>query len=184
MDTGATQSITIHLVCSQAVFEAIMQDYLDIIYPLVPVVHRPSFRSDLRHQRYTTDLTFLSFCFAICGLVLGILPRKFAEYNAIDDSLAFSNRREAVKSIHETILRIRPLEYFDSLTLEKWAISYMIGITNAHLRHVLRARILRAETDTICGELGLNRIATYAGLDCIETQLRKKAFWLNFTSHS
>ena len=170
--------------CSQAVHNVIMQDYLNIIYPLVPVVHRPTFLEDLRSNRYIRDQTFHSFCLAISGLVLGILPNKFDEYKQIDGSLPYPNRREAAKHIRTLIIQGRPADYFDEHTREKWAISYMMSVSDGHFGHVNRAKMLFAETAAICYELGLHRISNYAGLDKIESQLRKKAFWLNFTSYT
>lgn len=184
IDPPTNDSFTIRTICSFAVFDALMQDYMAIIYPLVPVVHRPTFRNDLRNQRHMHDEVFKSFCLAICALVLGILPRKFDQYRQIDGSLAFANRKAAVTTIHSLILKNRPVDYFDTITLEKWAISYMIGTTSAHLQLRTRARVQFGETDTLCTELGLNRIASYTCLDLIQTQLRKKAFWLTFTTYS
>lgn len=161
-----------------------MQDYLDILYPLVPVVHRPTFLDDLRDQRHVHCSTFRSFCFAICSLVLGVLPQKFEEYKRIDGSIAHPNRREAIKSIHRTIVNSRPADYFDDITREKWAIAYLISTANGHLGHMSRAKMVFAEANAMCQESGLHRISSYAGLDKIEAQLRKKAFWLNFTSYS
>lgn len=177
-------SPTIHRLCSKAIFEAIMKDYLERIYPLVPVVHCPTFLAHLHEERYMHSQTFLSFCFAISALVLAILPRKLDEYNRIDGSMEFANRQEAIEYIHSMIMQARPVDYFDKLTLEKWAISYLMSMTNAHLRHLPRAKVLIAEADLICTELGLPRISSYVGLDNIEAQLRKKAFWLNFTTFS
>lgn len=161
-----------------------MKDYLDIIYPLVPVVHRPTFRADLRNERQTYDETFQSFCLAICALVLVILPRKLDLYRQIDGSLPFQTRKEAVTAIHSLILKNRTIEYFDTVSHEKWAIAYMIATTSAHLQNKARSGIQFAETSAMCSELGLNRIASYSGLNAIEIQLRKKAFWLNFTTYS
>ncbi|KAL1305440.1 hypothetical protein AAFC00_002322 [Neodothiora populina] len=171
-------------ICSARVFDIIVRDYLDILYPLVPVVHRPTFLNDLRDKRYMHDHTFESFCLAICSLVLGILPRKFDEYRQIDGSLNFPSRRAAAETIHEMIMKSRPVNYFDTLCLDKWAIAYMLAASDVHLGHAARGRMRVAETNSICDELGLQRIGSYAGLDRVESQLRKKAFWLNFTTYS
>lgn len=175
---------SIQAFCSRSVFEAIIRDYLEVIYPLVPVVHIPTFLLDLQNERHMHVRTFQMFCLAVCGLVLSILPHKFDTYRQIDGSLAFADRREAVRFIHSLILSARPPEYLDKLSHEKWAISYMISITNAHLGFRTRARVQQAEMDVICSEMEFHRISSYANLDYIEVQLRKKAFWLTFTSQS
>jgi hypothetical protein len=45
-----------------------------------------------------------------------------------------------------------------------------------------RAKMLRAEADMMAVELKCLRIASYAGLDMIKAQLRKKASWLMMTA--
>lgn len=42
-------------LCSRPLINMLMADYLDLVYPLVPVVHRPSFRHDLASNRDVAD---------------------------------------------------------------------------------------------------------------------------------
>src|SRR6478735_3243811 len=42
-------------ICPRSLFMTIMTDYIDHIYPLVPVVHLPTFRNDLASKKDITD---------------------------------------------------------------------------------------------------------------------------------
>ncbi|KAI4853971.1 hypothetical protein E4T44_00503 [Aureobasidium sp. EXF-8845] len=181
-----SRSFLVHPLVSCASFSTIMQDYLDVLYALIPVVHVPTFVEDLRNERQYHDLTFQMFCLAICACIFGILPYKFEDYIDQDVNIKYKDRRAAIADIHRAIIVVRPLEYYDDLSHEKWAINFLMSVTNAHLGHRNRAKLLFAECSTILTELGMHRVTSYRGLDHVETQLRKKAFWLSFIgwSHS
>jgi len=183
-DLRGLANSSIRRFCSEAVFDTIIQDYLTVIYPLVPVIHCPTFQRDLKDERHLKDVTFQSLCLTICGLVLGTIPHKFEEYRLIDGSLRYANRREAVKHIHGLILQSRPDDYFDKLSQEKWAISYMMSTTVGHFGHEKRSKMYYAETNAIGMELGIHQVSSYNALNHIEAQLWKKSFWLSFTSYS
>ncbi|THZ80687.1 hypothetical protein D6C84_07200 [Aureobasidium pullulans] len=142
--------------------------------------------SDIRNGKHHHDLTFQMFCLAMCGCVFGILPHKFEQYTEQDASVGFTDRRTAIADIHHAIMVARPPDYQDELSHEKWAIMYLMSVTNAHLGHRNRAKLQFAECNTIVTELGMHRIASYRELDYVESQLRKKAFWLSYIgwSHS
>jgi hypothetical protein len=179
-----SRSCLVHRLVSCSSFDIIMQDYLDVLYALIPVVHIPSFVTDLRGGKHHHDLIFQMFCLAICACIFGILPHKFEEYIRKDASIDFKDRRTAIADIHRAIVMARPLEYYDDLSHEKWAIVFLMSVTNAHLGHRNRAKLQFAECSTVSTELGMHRVASYRGLDHVETQLRKKAFWLSFIGWS
>ncbi|KEQ92121.1 hypothetical protein AUEXF2481DRAFT_32332 [Aureobasidium subglaciale EXF-2481] len=178
------QSRLVHRFVFCPVFDAVMQDYLSVLYALIPVVHVPTFVSHLQERRHHHDLTFQMFCLAISACTFGILPHKFAEYVDKDASTGFTNRRTAIAEIHHSIITARSPAYHDDFSHEKWAISYLFSVTHAHLGHRSRAKIQFAECNTIVKELGLQRIASYHDLNHIERQIRKKAFWLSFIGWS
>ncbi|THX16997.1 hypothetical protein D6D17_02560 [Aureobasidium pullulans] len=183
---SASRTCLVHRLVSCPSFDIIMQDYLDVLYALMPVLHIPTFVSNLQNGKHHHDPTFQMFCLAMCGCVFGILPHKFEQYTEQDASTGFTDRRMAIADIHHAIMVARPPDYHDKLSHEKWAIMYLMSVTNAHLGHRNRAKLQFAECNTIVTELGMHRIASYRELDYVESQLRKKAFWLSYIgwSHS
>ncbi|KAI5208161.1 hypothetical protein E4T39_01462 [Aureobasidium subglaciale] len=174
----------VHRLVTCSSFKTIMRDYLDVLYALIPVVHIPTFESRLEVGKQNYDVSFQMFCLSICACVFGILPHKFDEYTRIDSTIKYTDRRTAITEIHHAIMVARPAEYYDNLSHEKWAILYLMSVTNAHLGHINRAKLHFAQCNTIATEMNLHRKASYRQLDNIEAQLRKKAFWLIFTGWS
>ncbi|KAF3806636.1 hypothetical protein GCG54_00004268 [Colletotrichum gloeosporioides] len=152
-------------VCSRALINIMMADYLDLVYPLVPVVHRPTFRHDLASNRDLTDRDFFALLMSLVALTVGLLPSRFRVYRAVDPEVGirFETRTAFINCCAEMATRLRDATYFDQINSRKWAVS-MFDIEFMQLGRLL----------------GLHRISDYDGLNCIETQLRKKAFWLLF----
>jgi hypothetical protein len=178
------QSYLVHRLVSSPIFDDIMEDYVSVLYALIPVVHIPTFLSHLQEKRYHHDLLFQMFCLAISGCIFAVLPHEFERYTTRDMNTGFRDRRSAIDDIHHAIVIARPPTYYDRLSHEKWAISYLFSVTNAHLGYRSRAKLQFAECNTIVTELGMHRIASYHDLDHVERQLRKKAFWLSFIGWS
>jgi hypothetical protein len=171
-------------LCSKELMDTALQDYVRLLYPMIPVIHIPSFLRHVESGRQLTDAPFSSLLFSLFALVISMLPRRFEHYKTIDSDFRneFSHRRQVVDRVHVLILGIQGSDYFDDLTLVKWASTYCRMAAYAYLGLFSRAKMLRAEADTMVVELKCHRIASYAGLDEIEAQLRKKAFWMMMTA--
>lgn len=155
-----------------------LNDYLDLLYPLIPVVHRPSFRRDLECHRDSYDNDFLGVIVALCAVLIATIPRKFEEYHTYEDSLRFNSRTEMVNFCWEINQSTRKPDYFDQIGHRKWAISYLFYLSYLQIGQHNRSRMFEVEAMQIARLLDLHFIPSYNGLNCIEKQLRKKAFWL------
>lgn len=158
----------------------IMQDYLDCLYPMVPVVHRPSFLEALQEDRDCEDEGFLSLTISIAALAVATMANKFRMYQSHSPPLRFSTRKEMIHFCYQKILALRTSSYFDELNFQKFAISYLYFAAFLQLGDHNWSRMLSVEAMQIARLLNLHRISEYEGLNCIETQLRKKGFWLVF----
>lgn len=175
---------TIPSLCSPELMRTALRDYLELLYPTIPVVHIPSFLIDLDANRHAIDASFLCLTFSLFALVVAMLPRKFEHYRNIDSGfgLEFADRRQLVDRVHSLVLENQAVDYFDDLTTTKWASAHTRMTAYACLGFWSRAAMLRAEAETIVLELKCHRVSSYAGLDKIETQLRKKIFWMTLTA--
>lgn len=169
-------------LCSRALLNIIINDYLDLIYPLVPVVHRPSFRADLASDRDCKDPDFLCLVISLAALTVGLLPSRFPVYRAMAPEVAmrFETRTAMINCCSDICMRLRDHKYWDHISLRKWAVCYALSISFFQTGQTNRSRMLEVESTQVGRLLGLHRISDYNGLNCIETQLRKKAFWLLF----
>ncbi|GJP88051.1 hypothetical protein AlacWU_00950 [Aspergillus niger] len=167
-------------VCDRRMFSCIMQDYLDYLYPLIPIVHRPSFQQSLQQDRDREDSGFLGLVTAIAAVVIATMPSRFHFYRSATPPLRFTSRRDMVRHCYDKILRLRDSTYFDHINFQKFAISYLLYAAFRQLGDHNWSRMLDVEATQIARLLNLHRISEYDGLNCIETQLRKKGFWLIF----
>ncbi|WYZ34576.1 hypothetical protein EsH8_I_000852 [Colletotrichum jinshuiense] len=173
-------------LCSRELINILMADYLDLVYPLVPVVHRPSFRHDLTNNRDATDPDFLALLISLAALTVGLLPSRFREYRAIDPraGMRFETRTALINCCAEICMRQRTASYWDQVNHRKWAVSYVLSVACFQTGQANRSRMFDVEYLQLSRLLGLHRISEYEGLNCIETQLRKKAFWMLFYGYA
>ena len=157
-----------------------MQDYLDYLYPLIPIVHRPSFQQSLRENRDCKDGGFLSLVVAMAAVVVATMPSRFQLYQSYHPPLRFASRREMARYCYDKIMALRDSNYFDQINFQKFATSYLLYAAFRQLGDHNMSRMLDVEATQIARLLNLHRISEYDGLNCIETQLRKRGFWLIF----
>lgn len=176
-------------LCSRPLLLLILNDYLDLIYPLVPVVHRPTFRASLAAARDVDDAEFLALIIAIAALTVGLLPSRFPVYRqSMSSALAarFKTRMAMINCCMDMCMRLRYLTptYWDQVSHRKWAVCYLLSVGCFQTGQTNRSRMLEVESMQIGRLLGFHRIADYDGLNLIEKQLRKKAFWLTFYAYA
>jgi hypothetical protein len=159
-----------------------MQDYLDYIYPMVPVVHRPSFRKALLENKDSEEDGFLALTISIAALVAATMPSRFQAYKSGASPLRFTSRKDFVHFCYAKCVAMRTSSYFDELGFQKFAVPYVFFAAFLQLGDHNWSRMLSVEAMQIARLLNLHRISEYEGLNLIETQLRKKGFWLMFYS--
>jgi len=165
-------------LCDRIMLNRILNDYMEDIYPMVPVVHRPSFRQDLSRNKDIYSKDFLGLVISLCAVTVGIMPSRFEEYRAAESPIRFSTRTEMVNYCYQKLMELRGHNYFDEINLQKWAASYLMSIASFQVGQQNRARMIEVEHTQLARLLDIHQISSYEGLNCIETQLRKKAFWL------
>jgi len=159
-------------------FRLMIKDYLSLLYPLMPIVHRPTFMADLARERGEHDPVFYSLQLSICGIVVSQLPRRFLDYKAAEWVFEFNTPKQLVMHLEQRIRDLRTHDYFENPTVEKSAISFFLACSYGSLNVAGRMSMYWAEMWVFLRGLGANDAQTYLGLDFVEAQLRKKAFWL------
>lgn len=167
-------------LCSRDLFKIIMQDYLEYLYPMVPIVHRSSFREALLEDQDREDEDFCAVTLAIAALVVATLASRFPIYKSHAQPLRFASRREFVHFCYKKVLALRSSSYFDQLNFQKLSVPYLFHVAFLQLGDHNWARMVSVEALQMARLLNLHRISEYEGLNCIEAQLRKKGFWLVF----
>ncbi|CRK16043.1 hypothetical protein BN1723_002221 [Verticillium longisporum] len=153
---------------------------------LLPVVHRPTFKAELASDRDVTDSEFLRLVLSITALTIGLLPSRFDHYRAMATELVdrFPTRSAMIDYCAQMCLRLRSAGHWDHVNHRKWAVCYSLAIGTFQTGQSNHSRMLEAEAAQFARLLGIHRTSEYEGLNCIETQLRKKAFWLQFYGYA
>lgn len=170
-------------LCSSDLLVVIVDDYLRYIYPLIPIVHRPTFIRDVQNNRQSTDKDFSRLLVAMAAAIVALLPSRFHTYKSHSHALRFHTRKEMLDYCYQLLVSHRELEFYDTINYRKWASSYLIGIALFQIGDINRYRMLDVESMQLGRLLHFHKISEYEGLNLIETQLRKKGFWLLFYSY-
>jgi hypothetical protein len=161
------------------------QDFLTYVYPLIPVVHIPTFLSSLEAHRTLPSRLFACLQASIFAIVNALLPSRFEHYKAVDPTLgrnsSIPDKVQAVFRAHNVFDLIKGPEFQDKPSVTSWATMYLFGAAYASLNLLHRSVMFRSHTYAIMLSMNLHLVKSYAGLNHIETQLRKKAMWLTLT---
>lgn len=161
----------------------VLQDYVTYVYPVVPVIHIPTFKDNLSREHDSENQDFLSLVFSLCALTISLLPSRFRFYREHESPLPFKTRTEVANHCYNLNQSLRDIEYWDTVSHQKWASSYLLALTFHQTGNANLWRMLEVESMQLLRLLEVQHSSNYAGLDAIETQLRKKAFWLMFYAY-
>lgn len=164
-------------LCDEVVFQAILNDFLDLVYPLIPLVHPPGFRKLANDKAYNNDPAFFRICLAICAITVASIPRKFAEYGL--------NRYTSVgvmvdRACHLVLLsRISTEpEWQNRPTMSTMIVSILLTMASHYAGRANQGWSYASEAIQFFRALELFREEAYAGLTLLDGQLCKRAFWV------
>ncbi|KAK0388795.1 hypothetical protein NLU13_5038 [Sarocladium strictum] len=161
----------------------VLRDYITYIYPLIPVIHIPTFEVHFDQEHDTHNQEFFLLIISLCALTIGLLPSRFAAYREFKDPLPFESRTEAANHCYKLNQGLRDIEYWDTVSHQKWASSYLLALAFHQIGNVNLWRMLEVEAIQLLRLLEVQHSSSYVGLDPVEVQLRKKAFWLMFYAY-
>ena len=170
-------------LCSRDMALWMLDDFVTRLYPLIPVIHRPTFRRSIATNQDNADPDLLGLIIGMCAATVGAMPSRFAAYRNHDPPLPFESRKAFIDHAYTVLLTLRGPDYFDQISYQKFATSYLFDIAFFQIGNANRARMVEVECLQLGRMLNLHRITEYRGLNHIETQLRKKGFWLLFYSY-
>ncbi|KAL2783959.1 hypothetical protein BJX66DRAFT_317502 [Aspergillus keveii] len=175
----------VYCLCSPSTWDIVNQDFLTYVYPLIPAVHIPTFLSSLEAHRTLPSRLFACLQASIFAIVNALLPSRFEHYKAVDPILrrdsGITDKVQAVFRTHDVFDLIKGPELQDKPSLTSWATMYLFGAAYASLNLLHRSGMFRSHTYAIMLSMNLHLVKSYAGVNPIETQLRKKAMWLTLT---
>ncbi|PCG90186.1 Transcription factor [Penicillium occitanis (nom. inval.)] len=155
---------------------SVVNDFLVYVYPIVQLVHRPTFLRNFRDNKHAQDPNFFALVMALCAATVAHRPEKLVEYQNAPTPLRMQSPLELVNYCYARSVQWRSARYYDEVSHTKWTAAFMFYTSFLQVGEVNKARMMEMEAILFARLLELHRISAYTGLNCIEVQLRKKAF--------
>ncbi|GMK59474.1 hypothetical protein CspeluHIS016_0800800 [Cutaneotrichosporon spelunceum] len=162
-------------VVSPSVVENIIGLFFDYVYPLTPCLHRPTFLADLAARRDKTDPIFFALTLCVLASTLVQVPRKLVNL-----------QKEEVEILARRCVRVarHKVAYIwdepSPMRSEFVVIFYLEGIVHLILGNNTAHVVVTAQANQCALALRLNEESSYDGLNPIETEVRRRIYWLLF----
>uniref|UniRef100_A0A060T1A5 ARAD1C23166p n=1 Tax=Blastobotrys adeninivorans TaxID=409370 RepID=A0A060T1A5_BLAAD len=182
LSPGLPDILSTDLLCSRIAFDDLIRTYLTHLYPLTPIVHRPTFVKDLESHRETRDPVFFSMVIALCAFTIATAPRKFRHLKEIDPSLPYKSFDEMFNRCYELVIACKNVKWItrQTISVNHFASVFLISLADHYIEgdHV-RASVGWHEALGILKALRAHKWPEgYRGLNSIESELRKRCLWL------
>ncbi|KAJ7163382.1 fungal-specific transcription factor domain-containing protein [Mycena filopes] len=146
--------------------------FFDFVYPLTPCIHRPSFMADLHARREERDPLFFALVMSTVASTLVQVPRS---YLPMERPVV----RKLAQTCHEASRHITIASY-DPPTSMHVVIRYFDCVYHFCEGHDATQHAAFGEAAHIAVTLRLHEEAAYEGIDPIESEIRRRVFWLLF----
>ena len=150
------------------------------MYPTIPVLNRGRLEAHSRFMDRDAD----TYCLlsSLCAFML-IQPGMPVQGDPMGvDSMPGANLMSGTMLMEETIRVRKGYDYLESPTLASLATSYFLFCCYFGLDLHNKAWFHLREATTLALILGMNKEATYAQFDVIESSSRRRLYWLLFVA--
>ena len=157
--------------------QLIIDDYLDLVYPVIPVVHVPSFQRQLSNRVYDHDPAFLRLCLSICAVTVSSMPRKISVYGFGQ----YEDSREFVSRAYLLVMASRYTnspDWADIPSMNTLLCSYLLACASHYTEKSSRAWMLMNESLQTGKNLNIWNRDGYRNLSTIDAEICKRMFWL------
>jgi hypothetical protein len=171
--------LTVEHFCASEVFELLISDYLEHIYPLHPLVYRPHFRADFQNKRYHSDPFFYRLCISISAVTISCSPRNFQSYGFHPQETAAS----MVERAHRLVLLSRTSQSLPTgiqPDIKDMVCSCIMSVALLSSGRTYHGWAYASEAVLCMRKLGLFRRESHRTLDQIDSEICKRAFWTIF----
>ncbi|KAF8312542.1 hypothetical protein DL93DRAFT_2114966, partial [Clavulina sp. PMI_390] len=151
----------------------ILQLFFLYVYPLTPCIHKPTFMADLQSRREESDPLFFSLVLSTVASTLVQVPRSYLPW--LDRA---SVRKLALYCSEAS--RLITVAGYDSPNSMQVVVRYFDTVYHFCEGHDATSHACFGEAAHIAVTLHMHEEASYANLDPIETEIRRRVFWLLF----
>ena len=169
--------LSIEHLCPRTVFLNIIDDYLEMVYPLLPLVHLPTFRSLLEANAYATDPAFFRLCLALSAVTVASIPRKFDTYGGSRYADVGEMVDRACHVILISRITLEP-EWQNRPSMSTMLVSILLTMASHYAGRPNQGWGYASEAIQFFRALELFRKEGYENLSTLEKELCKRAFWI------
>ncbi|KAF2644815.1 hypothetical protein P280DRAFT_443859 [Massarina eburnea CBS 473.64] len=169
--------LSIEHFCPKATFRSIIDDFLQLVFPLLPLVHRPSFRTSIESAAYTADPAFFRLCLAICAVTVASIPRKFEEYGRDKYADVGAMVDRACHMVLLSRIASEP-EFQNQPTMATMIVSILLTMASHYAGRANQGWGYASEAIQFFRTLELYRKERYEGLSLLDREMCKRAFWM------
>jgi len=173
----AAVKVTLEHLCPQEIFDMILEDYLELIYPITPIVHRPSFRQLVVDRQYETDPALLRLCLSLCAMTISSMHRKIEIYGFG----FYASPREMVNRAYQLVMASRLVtvpQWANEPSIDTLLCSLLLGMASHYTESPSQGWVLLNESMHCSRSLGLFQKEAYESRNVINTEICKRAFWM------
>lgn len=169
--------LLIEHLCTREIFLAILEDYTELVWPLLPLVHLPRLAQVLSSREYATNPASFRLCITLCAVTVASIPRKFEEYG---DS-RYSDVAEMVdRACHLVLLsRVQSApDWQNRPSMGNMIVSILLSMASHYAGRHNQGWGYASEAIQFFQALELFRKKGYEMLSVLDGQLCKRAFWV------
>lgn len=159
-------------IASRDTIYLIIALFFDFVYPLTPCIHKPSFMADLHANRAERDPLFFALVMSTIASTLVQVPRSYVPMER-------STVKKLARTCYEASRHITVASY-DPPSSTHVVIRYFDCCYHFCTGTDATQHAAFGEAAHIAVTLRMHEEASYGGLDPIESQVRRRAFWLLF----
>ncbi|GAB7365084.1 hypothetical protein MBLNU230_g6175t1 [Neophaeotheca triangularis] len=165
-------------VSSQATVVDLVELYFEIVYPIFPLFHQPSFVRRISRAEYTSDPGLFALTMSVCSLVAarvrdGAVSSSRRNFAALQQATPANFYEQAIKQ--PCMLKTRP----DLTILQAHAVLALAAIQGLNIRNMHRHL---GQYHTLTAVYGLHDEANWPrNIGTVEMEERRRLFWSIYT---
>jgi hypothetical protein len=162
----------------ESIFLTILDDFLLRVYPVLPLVHVPSFTTSLRQRAFETDPVFFRLCISLCAVTVASIPRNVAGFYG---SSWYTDAGQMVERASHMVLLSRLATsptWQNEATVDSMIVSVILAMASHYAGKPNAGWAYASEAVQFFRELELYKQDAYNAFNPIERELCKRSFWL------
>lgn len=168
----------------ETTLNSILDDFLLHVYPVLPVVHVPSFKDKLERRVFLTDDSFLRLCLTLCAVTVASIPRSVTASDGPRHGAGwYTNAAEMVDRASHLVLISRistDPSWQSKASVDSMVVSVVLAMASHYAGKANAGWAYASEAIHFFRELELYKASAYENMPAFDAEICKRSFWLLF----